>query len=251
MAGRMRGIALGVVLGVIFLVLLLWMDNEMLSPLPEGLSTYANEIDTTFFIIYYITGAAFVLVTVLLVLFLIQGWNRRRQGHPAIYSHGSNVLEFVWTIIPAIVFIILFLISQGTWAKIKYQDIAPRGDVEVRVTAKQFNWEFQYPGPDGKFDTGDDKTIDGDLHVPVNKKVRVYLRAKDVIHSFFVPVLRLKQDAVPGREIIAWFEAIKAGRWEIPCAELCGPGHSGMKGWLKVDTDEEYAEWVQEQWPSS
>ena len=101
------------------------------------------------------------------------------------------------------------------------------------------------------FDTGDDKTIDGDLHVPVNKKVRLYLRAKDVIHSFFVPVLRLKQDAVPGREIIAWFEAIKAGRWEIPCAELCGPGHSGMKGWLKVDTDEEYAEWVQEQWPSS
>ena len=83
----------------------------------------------------------------------------------------------------------------------------------MRVTAKQFGWEFLYTGPDGKFDTADDKMLEGDLHVPVDKVVRVYLRGKDVIHSFFIPVMRLKQDAVPGREIIAWFEADQD--WEV------------------------------------
>jgi cytochrome c oxidase subunit II len=83
--------------------------------------------------------------------------------------------------------------------------------------------------------------------VPVNKPVRLYMQGTDVIHSFFVPVLRLKQDVVPGREILAWFEATKTGRFEIPCAELCGPGHSGMKGWLTVHSAEDYAAWLQEQ----
>jgi cytochrome c oxidase subunit 2 len=80
----------------------------------------------------------------------------------------------------------------------------------------------------------------------VNKRVTVRLQGTDVIHSFFVPVLRLKQDIVPGREIVAWFEATKTGRFEIPCAELCGPGHSGMKGWLNVLSEEEYQTWAVE-----
>jgi cytochrome c oxidase subunit 2 len=85
----------------------------------------------------------------------------------------------------------------------------------------------------------------------VGKVVRVTLKAKDVIHSFFLPNLRLKQDAVPGREIQAWFEATKPGRYEIPCAELCGFGHSGMLGHLTVHTADDYDKWVKEQWPSS
>ena len=221
----------------------------MLSWLPEGVSTYAKEIDTVFYVIYYITGSVFLLVTVLLIWFIIQ--YRYQEGRPAIYSHGNIALELVWTIVPAMVFITLFLISQSTWAKIKYPDVAPQGEVEVRLIAKQFKWEFHYPGPDGTFDTGDDKTLDSDLHVPVHKIVRVYLRGTDVIHSFFVPVLRLKQDILPGREILAWFEATKPGKYEIPCAELCGPGHSGMKGWLTVHSAADYRKWVEEQWPSS
>jgi cytochrome c oxidase subunit 2 len=77
----------------------------------------------------------------------------------------------------------------------------------------------------------------------------VVLKSKDVIHSFFLPNLRLKQDAVPGREIEAWFEATKPGRYELPCAELCGFGHSGMSGWLIVHTPAEYQKWVTEHWP--
>jgi cytochrome c oxidase subunit 2 len=84
------------------------------------------------------------------------------------------------------------------------------------------------------------------MHVPGNKPVRVNLKSQDVIHSFFVPNFRIKQDAVPGREIGAWFDATKPGKYEWPCAELCGFGHSGMKGWIYVHTAEEYAKWAAE-----
>ena len=127
----------------------------------------------------------------------------------------------------------------------------PPADVEVRVTGKQFNWEVLYPGPDGKFDTEDDYLIDNEVHVPVDSVVHVHLRSKDVIHSFFVPVLRLKQDALPGRTITAWFEATQTGTYEIPCAELCGFGHSGMLGFLYVHGPDEYSAWVEETWPAS
>ena len=89
------------------------------------------------------------------------------------------------------------------------------------------------------------------VHVPVNKVVRVILTSKDVIHSFFIPAMRLKQDAVPGREITVWFQSTKTGRYEIPCAELCGFGHSGMLGYLYVHSSEEYENWLNENWPES
>jgi cytochrome c oxidase subunit 2 len=116
--------------------------------------------------------------------------------------------------------------------------------------AKQFNWDFVYPGPDGQFNTADDLKLENDLNVPVDKVIRVRLSSRDVIHSFFVPVFRLKQDTLPGREINVWFKATKPGRYEIPCAELCGFGHSGMKGWLTVRSQADYDHWVQEKWPA-
>ncbi|MEE9171716.1 MAG: hypothetical protein V3U41_02260 [candidate division NC10 bacterium] len=125
------------------------------------------------------------------------------------------------------------------------------GDVRVHVTGKQFNWEILYPGPDGRFGTADDLQVDNELHVPVGKIVRVTLKSKDVIHSFFLPNLRLKQDTMPGREIEAWFEATKPGVYEIPCAELCGFGHSGMLGHLTVHSAEDYEKWVNRTWPSA
>lgn len=107
-----------------------------------------------------------------------------------------------------------------------------------------------YPGPDATFDTEDDLRLENELHVPVGKVIEVNLQSQGVIHSFFLPHFRLKQDAVPGREILAWFEATTPGRYEIPCAELCGFGHSGMKGWLTVHPAEAYQQWLQQRWPS-
>jgi cytochrome c oxidase subunit 2 len=218
----------------------------MLGWLPAEASTYAGDIDHVFRLIYYITAAIFILVTVLMVWFLVQYRYKAGDGRRATYTHGNTVLELIWTIVPTIVFVGIFFYSKATWSNIK-ATILPH-DVEVRVVAKQFAWEFHYPGPDGKFDTTDDKMLDGELHVPVNKVVRVILRGKDVIHSFFVPVFRIKQDALPGRDIIVWFNATKPGRYEVPCAELCGPGHSGMKGWVTVHADADYQAWVQKQW---
>jgi len=214
----------------------------MLQWLPENVSTFGGEIDSLFYLIYYITAATFILVTVLMIIFLVM--YRERPGRRATYTHGNTSLEIIWTIIPAAILIVLSFMSVSTWAKVKRQ--APESDFELQVVAKQFNWDVVYPGADGKFGTDDDVKFDNDLHVPVNKVVRIQLSAKDVIHSFFLPNLRLKQDAVPGRTILVWFEATKPGKYEIPCAELCGFGHSGMKGWLHVHTPEDYKKWAEE-----
>jgi cytochrome c oxidase subunit 2 len=214
----------------------------MLRWLPEDVSTFGHEIDSLFYLIYYITAATFILVTVLMILFLIM--YRRQEGRRASYTHGNTTLEIIWTIIPAAILIVLSFMSVNTWAKIKRQ--APESDFEVAVSAKQFNWAIAYPGADRKLGTEDDVNFDNDLHVPVNKVVRVHLTATDVIHSFFLPNLRVKQDAVPGRTVLVWFEATKPGRYELPCAELCGFGHSGMKGWLYVHSPEDYDKWARE-----
>ena len=219
----------------------------MMGWLPENVSTYGKDIDRLFYIIYYITGTTFLLVTGALVVFLIL--YRHREGRRATYVHGNTTLEVIWTIVPAIILVVLSFMSQASWGHIKGR--VPPSDIHVQVTAKQFNWEILYPGPDGKIGTPDDLQMENELHVPVGKVVRVTLKSKDVIHSFFLPNLRLKQDTLPGREIQAWFEAIKPGRYELPCAELCGFGHSGMLGHLTFHTADDYDKWVKEQWPSS
>ena len=214
----------------------------MLSWLPENVSTFGGQIDYLFYVIYYITGAVLILVTVLMVLFLFM--YRHKEGRKAVYSHGNTALEVTWTVIPAIILLVLSFMSISTWSEIKIY--SPPSDVEVKITGKQFNWEVLYPGPDGKLETADDFTIENELHVPVNKVVHVRLTSKDVIHSFFVPNFRLKQDAVPGRNILVWFEATKAGKYELPCAELCGFGHSGMIGWVYVHSPEDYEKFLKE-----
>jgi len=214
----------------------------MLRWLPEDVSTFGQEIDWLFRLIYYITGVTFVLVTILMIVFLVM--YREKDGRRATYTHGNTTLEIIWTVVPAAIFIALSFMSVSTWARVKRH--VPDSDFELGVAAKQFNWEITYPGADGKLGTSDDVQFDNDLHVPVNKIVRVYLTSKDVIHSFYLPNLRLRQDAVPGRTILVWFEATKPGKYELPCSQLCGFGHSGMKGWLYVHTPEEYQKWAAE-----
>ncbi len=214
----------------------------MLSWLPENVSTFGGQIDRLFYIIYYLTTATFFLVQIALLVFLFV--YRDRPGRRATYTHGNTTLEIVWTAVPAVILAVLALISRSTWAEIK--ETQPPSDFQIRVSGKQFNWEIAYPGPDGKLGTEDDVKMDNDFHVPVNKVVRIQLQSQDVIHSFFVPQFRLKQDAVPGRSIPVWFKVTKPGKYEVPCAELCGFGHSGMRGFVYVDTPEQYEAWARE-----
>jgi cytochrome c oxidase subunit 2 len=227
----------------------------MLDWLPPNVSTYGGEIDKFFYIIYYITAVVFFLVAGAMIFFLIK--YRHQEGRRATYTHGNTTLEIVWTTATFVAMLILALVSKPLWGRIKQQVPMTQSMVTIQVTGKQFNWEVLYPGPDGEFDTPadsaagtlDDYQVDNDVHVPVNTVVRVILKSKDVIHSFFVPQLRLKQDSVPGHTITAWFEATQPGNYEIPCAELCGFGHSGMLGHLYVDTPEQYEAWKNEKWP--
>ena len=215
--------------------------------LPENVSTFGKDVDNLFVAIYWITAIAFLGVIITLVVFIIK--YRFQEGRRAEYIHGHTTLEVVWTIATAVIVFGLAMFSLPQWNRIKSPSKFPENpDVVVQVTAKQFNWEMLYPGPDGEFSTEDDVELENMLHVPVNKVVAVRLTSKDVIHSFFVPQTRLKQDALPGRFINIWFEVTKPGTYEIPCAELCGFGHSGMLGYLTVHTDDAYAEWVKEKW---
>jgi len=218
----------------------------MLSWLPENVSTYGPEIDRLFYLIYYVTGATFFAVQLTLLAFLVL--YRHQDGRRATYTHGNTTLEIAWTVAPAILLVILAFASRSVWAEIKQR--VPPSDMQVQVTAKQFNWEIAYPGPDGKIGTDDDVTMDNDLYVPVGKTIRVNLKSRDVIHSFFIPSARFKQDAVPGHEIPTWFKITKPGKYEVPGGELCGFGHSGMLGHVTVQSAEEYQSWIKEQWPS-
>jgi cytochrome c oxidase subunit 2 len=234
--------------------------------LPTGASAAAAAIDHQFAVSYVLMGVVFVAAQVVLGLF---AWKYRDRGpsSKAVYTHGNNTMEIVWTVLTFILFVGMNLMSSSIWASERF-DPASSGAVKVEVTGMQFAWYFRYPGPDGKFgatkpelidpsaggesavglDTTDaaskDDIVTGTMVVPVNREVEVILRAHDVIHSFFVPAMRFKQDAVPGLAIHMHFTPITTGDYEIACAELCGLGHYKMHGILKVVSQEEYDKWL-------
>ncbi|MBI4518980.1 MAG: cytochrome c oxidase subunit II [Deltaproteobacteria bacterium] len=223
----------------------------MLRWFPENISTYGGDIDAVFSLIYYIVGVWFLLAEGALFFFVFR--YRRRAGRAAAYVRGERFSELAWVLVPAVIVLALdFGIEAAggpVWARVK-EDV-PEHALRVNVRAQQFNWNFIYPGPDGQFDSADDVTLENELHVPAGRDVEVRLESKDVIHSFFIPNVRLKQDILPGRTIRAWFNATKPGRYELPCAELCGFGHYNMRGFLTVHSADEYERWLQEQWPAA
>ena len=232
---------------------------------PQG-STFAPGIDGMFTAILIITGITFVLVEVGLIWFIIA--YRGRPGRKAFYTHGNTRAEVIWTAIPAVTMVILGLASNGMWVKIKGRNSVPANAYPIGVHAKQFEWWMTYPGADGKLGrvsvdlvdkktnpTGLDRTdpaskddivVRNQLHVPVGRDIVVNLSAEDVIHSFYVPQFRVRQDAVPGMGIRVWFQATVPGTYELGCSQLCGLGHYKMRAQVFVHTQEEYDTWVQQ-----
>jgi cytochrome c oxidase subunit 2 len=222
---------------------------------PEAISEHAPALDRQFLITIVVVGIAFTAAQVGLGWMV---WKYRDTGSKsdrAVYSHGSNRLEVLWTVITAFVFITLGVMGQSVWASLRLHD-APPGSYTVEVVAQQFQWNFHYSGKDGKFGRTDPQLIDdGTLNfigldssdaasaddsvtaalvIPVNRPVELRLRSKDVIHNFWVPQLRFKQDLVPGMEIKVHFTANKVGKYELACAELCGQLHFKMKSYMLV-----------------
>lgn len=202
----------------------------------------AKDIDGLFLLILWITGIVFIGTQVALVW---ATWKyAETPGRRAQYFHGSQRLEVIWTIIPAAILTFLALYQMGTWTAIKFRSAKPKVAPVAEVTARQFQWLIRYPGPDGKVGTEDDLQLVNDLHCVKGEAVLINLKSRDVLHSFFLPRMRIKQDAVPGLTIPVWFDADEAGKYEIVCAELCGWGHYKMKAGLTVHGSQaEFQEW--------
>lgn len=219
----------------------------LLQWLPENISTYGLKIDHVIEVIYYIVGAWFILAEALLFYFLIK--YRRSSAPKAIHIKGNTFKSLSFLLVPVVLVagfdVGIDLIQEPVWHEIKI-DRPINPDVTVRVMAKQFAFDFVYTGPDGTFDTADDIVSPGEFKIPVNKKIVIEMESKDVIHSFWVPNLRLKQDIVPGRRIKGWFEAIKTGSYGIGCAELCGFGHGTMHANLSVVDNDAFTQWLKD-----
>jgi cytochrome c oxidase subunit II len=234
--------------------------------LPVGAAASANFIDGQFALTYVLMGIVF-LAAQLGLGYLAWKYRDRASAPPVDYSHGNTSLELVWTVLTAVLFIGLNLMGSRVWAHERF-DPAEANAVPVEVTGMQFAWYFRYPGQDGKYgrtnpklmdpsaggeaavglDTSDpaakDDVVTGTMYLPVNREVDLSLRAVDVIHSFFVPSLRFKQDAVPGLNIHMHFTPTQIGEYEIACAELCGMGHYKMHGMVHVVSQEDFDKWL-------
>jgi cytochrome c oxidase subunit 2 len=226
--------------------------------LPPDHSTFGKSTDDLFNMVLVITTVAFVGVQIALLWFM---YKYAEDGRPrrGLFVHGHHQLEVVWTIVPALILVIIAIVQWGTWLEIKRPANFPdkvRERLEhdepfADVLAGQFEWRITYPGKDGKFGTRDDVHVLNNFHVPQSSKdehrpILIRLRSRDVLHSFYLPNFRLKQDAVPGMTIPVWFECkpdtVPEGQetvtFNLMCAELCGWGHYKMKGALTVHKDQ-------------
>lgn len=215
-------------------------------------SPLGRQIDDLFYLILYIVTIVFIGVNVALGYVLFKGAAEPEDGGKSLFTHGSHNLEVIWTIVPAGILLFIALYQMDVWAQ--YRVIAnfpeeARNAPIAEVTARQFEWRIRYPKP-GTILQMDPQEGDlysvNELHVPTGKPVMVYLRSQDVQHAFFLPELRVKQDAVPGLVIPVWFEASKAGEYTFLCAELCGWGHYKMKARLIAEPETEFDDYMRE-----
>ena len=216
---------------------------------PENVATYGDAIDFLFYMIMWMVAITFVITEVALVWFLFR--YSRKDDSRAIYSHGNHALEMVWTAIPALLLLVVAFSQMETWARVKI-DFPDEGPYTVdtplmEVYGSQFDWRARYPDAEGSFVGVDVIESPYDIYVPVDTDVVFRLKSRDVLHSFFVPQFRLKQDAVPGMSIPVWFNATQVGDYDLICAELCGWGHYKMAGRVHVLPQDEFDQWLADQ----
>lgn len=241
--------------------------SEDLPMLPENVCVYGDKVDHIYYMLLILTGIAAVAVLGSLLYFCIR--YRAKKGVKAHYTYGNSwsALGLTGTLALTVFLTIdMNTVRMSNAAARETQKTPDAKDaVHIQVLAQQFSWSFRYPGADGKFgrndlkksdsdnlfgldssdkDAHDDVVIEGLLCVPVNKPIVLEIRSKDVIHSFFLPNFRIKQDAVPGMKTTIWIQATRTGDFDIACAELCGMLHSQMAARLQVRSEEEFQVWL-------
>lgn len=232
---------------------------------PPPISKLGLAYDQQFSRTLLITGIIFVLAQVALGFAIARF--RKNRG-PVWHSHGNVRLEALWTVATVVLFLGIVAMGTRVWAGVHF-DEAPPDAIPIEVTARQFAWTFRYAGPDGRFGRTDlklvneaagnplglddrdpaarDDIVSASLKIPVGKPVLLRLRSRDVIHNFFVPELRIKQDMVPGMEIPLHIQADKIGIYEAPCSELCGLGHFQMRTTMQVMSEANFEQWKRQQ----
>ncbi len=209
----------------------------------QSLSTYSQDIDNVIMLIGVLVGFWFIACEVVFFWFI---WKFKDRGQKAQYITGTKKEEKKFINIPhALVLVcdvLIIVAAVRVWVDVK--QTLPKPDATVGIHAQQWAWTFKHPGPDGKLHTPDDIDTAHDLFIEVGKTYHYKLTAEDVLHSFSVPVFRLKQDAIPGREITGWFKATGTGEHDIQCAEMCGIGHGIMAARIHIQTPEKHAAWM-------
>ncbi|HVM92919.1 MAG TPA: cytochrome c oxidase subunit II [Terriglobales bacterium] len=197
---------------------------------PDAASTTAGRVDALYIFLVLVSTVMTVLIFTTLIVFAVKF--RKRKGVRPEQIEGSHLLEITWSVLPFGVFLAFFV-----WgAVIFFQERTPPQDAtEVYTVAKQWMWKFEHS--EGQREINE-------LHVPVGRDVKVIMTSQDVIHSFYVPAFRIKQDVLPGRYTTAWFHATKPGTYHLFCAEYCGTEHSGMIGWIVVMEPRDYQAWM-------
>jgi cytochrome c oxidase subunit 2 len=198
--------------------------------LPQSASSFASQYDLFFWIMVALCGGVATAIAIFVIYSALR-YHRKHENELPEQIQGSTKLEAAWTITPLIIFLGMF----GWGAKL-YMDIErpPNDAIDVWVVGKQWMWKLQYANGQREINN---------LHVPVGQAVKLTLTSQDVIHSFFVPAFRIKQDVLPGRYTEIWFRATKPGQYHLFCAEYCGAKHSGMIGWVWAMTPEDYRNW--------
>ncbi len=197
---------------------------------PQRASSAAGNVDALFIFLLIVSGLMTLLIFVAVAYFAAR--YRHRKGVLAEQIEGSVPLELTWTIIPLGVFMVIF-----AWGAVVYfkSRTPPRDATEVYVVAKQWMWKLEHA--EGQREINE-------LHVPVGRDVKLIMTSQDVIHSFFVPAFRMKQDVLPGRYTVTWFRATKAGTYHLFCTQYCGTQHSGMIGNIVVMEPAQYEAWM-------
>src|SRR6185369_13291494 len=198
---------------------------------PEQASTIAPDVDHLLYFLLAVTVFFTLLIFGAIFYFAIR-YRRRSEQELPHDIHGGLALEIVWSVIPFGLTMVMF-----TWgASIFFRESRPPdGALQIYVVGKQWMWKVQHA--EGQREINE-------LHVPLGRSVKLTLTSEDVIHSFFVPAFRTKQDAVPGRYSTTWFKPTKAGKYHLFCAEYCGTNHSRMIGWVYVMEPQEYQTWL-------
>lgn len=219
--------------------------------LPKNVNEYGGVVDSLFMFILYLTGVMFLVTGIALFWFLWK-YSASNNTEPVKFTHGSHMLEIIWSIVPSAILLFIAIYQMNAWAdaKMRRPTVTNADGEEVvklpvaRITGRQFEWRIQYAGDDGRLDTKDDVFTVNELHLPAFEDVVLQIQSQDVLHSFFLPNLRLKQDLVPGMDQYMWFKATETGSFDIVCAELCGWGHYKMRGQLTLESRDRFDAWL-------